>query len=103
MTGSEDALPPWEWVTLTEAARLVVACGYAPHMTRQRLARLSETDPAWPVPKEQVRVVGQARLVPWPVVEAYFRQRDARPGPKGWGVERQPAIAVDPVVPPGRP
>jgi hypothetical protein len=76
--------PPWEWVTLTEAARLVVERGYASSMTRQRLARLAETDPAWPIPKERMRTVGQAKLMPWPAVEAYFRQRDAKPGPKGW-------------------
>ena len=89
MTSSPD-VPPWEWVTLTEAARLVVERGYARSMTRQRLAQLAETDPAWPIPKERMRTVGQAKLIPWPAIEAYFRSRDSRPGPKGWparGVE----------------
>ena len=79
-----EPAPPWDWVTLTEAARLVVERGYAPSMTRQRLAQLAETDPAWPIPKERMRTVGPAKLIPWPAIEDYFRARDPRPGPKGW-------------------
>jgi hypothetical protein len=95
MTSPPQAEPPWEWVTLTEAARLVVERGYAPSMTRQRLARLAETDPAWPIPKERMRTVGPAKLVPWPAIESYFRARDSRPGPKGWSTTRDDEDSAD--------
>lgn len=73
-----------EWITPTEAARRVVALGYAASMTRQRIYQLADTDPAWPAPRAQWREVGAYRLLPWGPVERYFKERDARPGPKGW-------------------
>lgn len=73
-----------EWITPTEAARRAVTLGYAPTMTRQRIYQLADTDPAWPAPRGDWREMGAYRLLPWKPVEQYFKNRDARPGPKGW-------------------
>lgn len=73
-----------EWITPTEAARRIVALRYAPTMTRQRIYQLADTDPTWPAPRETWRNVGNYKLIPWAPVEAYFKNRDARSGPKGW-------------------
>lgn len=72
------------WITPTEVARRVVAAGYAPTMTRQRIYQLADTDPAWPAPRSTWRPFGNYKLLPWDVVEPYFKARNARPGPKGW-------------------
>jgi hypothetical protein len=76
-----------EWITPTEAARRVVDLGYAPTMSRQRLYQLADTDPNWPAPRDTWRKLGAYQLLPWTPVEAYFKTRDARPGPKGWNVK----------------
>ena len=73
-----------EWITPTEAARRVVELGYAATMSRQRLYQLADSDPAWPAPRDTWRPLGAYHLLPWTPVEAYFKARDARPGPKGW-------------------
>jgi hypothetical protein len=76
---------PEELVTLTEIARRVRDLGYAERMSRQRVVQLAETDPNWPVPKEQWKQVGRYWLLPWPPIEAYFQQRSpSRGGPRGW-------------------
>jgi hypothetical protein len=64
-------------------------------MTRQRLARLAETDPAWPIPKERMRTVGPAKPVPWPAIESHFRRRDSRQGPKDWSTARDGGDSSD--------
>jgi ketosteroid isomerase-like protein len=83
-----------EMVHLEEAARRVVALGYAPSMTGCRVGRLAASDPHWPVASDEERRVGSRREVPWDPVRDYFAARSAgrgsRPGPKGWarrGVE----------------
>ena len=73
-----------EWITPTEAARRVVALGYAATMTRQRIYQLADSDPAWPAPRDSWRSVGNYKLLPWKDVETYFKSRDTRSGPKGW-------------------
>jgi hypothetical protein len=77
-----------EMVHLAEAARRVVALGYAPSMTGDRIAKLAKTDPDWPIARHQEQRVGNRRKVPWEPVRAYFAARFAgrgsRPGPKGW-------------------
>jgi hypothetical protein len=75
-------------VHLAEVARRVVALGYAPSMTGDRVAKLAATDPDWPIASYQERRVGNRRMVPWEPVRAYFAARFAgrgsRPGQKGW-------------------
>lgn len=73
-----------EWITPTEAARRVVAAGYAPTMTRQRIFQLADTDPNWPAPRSSWRSIGNYKLLPWGAVETYFKTRNSRSGPKGW-------------------
>lgn len=73
-----------EWLSLSDIAKRVVELGYAKSMTRQRVWQLAQTDPAWPVPQEAWRVIGQIKLLPWRKVEEYFKNRDNRSGPKGW-------------------
>lgn len=77
-------MPDEEWITPTDAARRVVALGYAESMTRQRIYQLADTDPAWPAPRDTWRNVGNYKLLPWTQVETYFKKRDPRSGPKGW-------------------
>lgn len=71
-----------EWITPTEVARRVVAYGYAETMSRQRVCQLADTDPAWPIPREQWRALGRYWLLPWPAIEQYFAHRVTRPGAK---------------------
>ena len=85
---------PQEWLTMTQVAERVVQRGYADTMTRQRVAQLAETDPDWPVPKEQWRPVGRYWLLPWTPLEPYFKVRSSRPGRKGWS-KAQPSDAAE--------
>lgn len=72
-------------VTMTEIARRVVERRYAPSMTRQRVAQLAETDPAWPVPMAEWKRIGRYWQIPWDNrLEEYFATRDRASGPKGW-------------------
>lgn len=84
---SAPAEPPasTERLTMKEIAERVVALGYADTMTRQRIARLAKTDPAWPVPQAEWTRLGRYWQIPWDHrLDCYFAQRNSQPGPKGW-------------------
>lgn len=76
---------PDEFLTLSEVAERVVELGLAPSMSRQRVKRLAETDPEWPVPEAEWRRIGRYWQIPWDErLSTYFAKRDRGPGPKGW-------------------
>jgi excisionase family DNA binding protein len=89
-----------EMVHLAEVARRVVALGYAPSMTGDRIAKLAKTDPDWPIARDQERRVGNRRKVPWEPLRAYFAARFAgrgsRPGPKGWARRKAEPKSTEP-------
>jgi hypothetical protein len=63
--------PEVEMVHLAEVARRVVALGYVPSMTGERVGKLAATDPHWPITSAQERWAGnRRRLVPWEPVRA---------------------------------
>jgi hypothetical protein len=64
-----------ELVTLAEIARRVVELGYAKSMSKERVSQLSKTDPNWPIPRTEWKKLGPYWQIPWPPVEAYFRNR----------------------------
>lgn len=84
-----------EKITPTEIARRVVALGYAPTMTRQRVLQLADDDPGWPVPREQWERLGAYWLIEWEPVRSYFEKRVPVSGPAGW---RRPAADAADVV-----
>jgi hypothetical protein len=92
-----------EMVHLAEVARRVVALGYAPSMTGDRVGKLAATDPDWPVASDQEQRAGNRRLVPWDPVRDYFAARFAgrgsRPGPKGWARRKTEPEATKPLPP----
>jgi hypothetical protein len=49
-------------------------------LTVQRIRKLAETDPDWPLPLDQAPKVGRIRLFDWRVLEPYFRNRKKRQG-----------------------
>ena len=62
-------------VNATEHARRVVACGYAPSMSRQRIWELARTDPNFPRPWP---TAGREKLWSWSQAErSYWRPRRA--------------------------
>ncbi len=74
-----------ELITLSEVARRVVAEGWENTLSRQRVAQLADSDPRWPVPRDEWSRAGRYWLVPWDErLETYFRTRDRTPGPKNW-------------------
>lgn len=74
-------------VTFTDVARLVVELGYVPNMTRAGVRRISLRDPAWPIAEEDLLQFGNAKVMPWAPVEAFFR--DVYQG-GGRGPDKQP-------------
>jgi predicted GIY-YIG superfamily endonuclease len=66
-------LNSYEWFSFGETARRIDSSSSLPSMSRQRLLRLAETDPKWPVHRSQWRYIGSAWLLPWEAVEAYLR------------------------------
>ena len=62
-----------ELVTFVEIGRRV-------GLSRQRVRRIADTDPDWPVPKEQWVKVGPSWAVPWEPVAEYFRSRKPQHG-----------------------
>ena len=65
-------LNSYQWFTFGETARRIDSSDALPSMSRQRLLRLAETDPKWPVHRSQWRYIGSVWLLPWEAVEAYF-------------------------------
>jgi hypothetical protein len=63
-----------QFVTFTDIARLAVELGYATSLTRQGVRHLADTDPAWPVPREQWMKVGNAWVMPWAPVKRYLAE-----------------------------
>jgi hypothetical protein len=49
-------------------------------LTVQRIRKLAETDPDWPLPLDEAPKVGRIRLFDWRVLEPYFRDRKKRQG-----------------------
>jgi hypothetical protein len=58
-------------VNATEHARRVVACGYAPSMSPQRIRQLSRTDPNFPTPWP---TAGTEKLWSWSEAERSYWQ-----------------------------
>ncbi|MFF7250432.1 hypothetical protein ACFZBU_41945 [Embleya sp. NPDC008237] len=74
-----------EWLTMTAIAERVVEAGYATTMSRPRVSVIARTDPNWPVPEEEWRGVGRAKLIPWDDrLQRFWSTREAGDGPKGW-------------------
>lgn len=90
MTASSAPPPgPAERLTMQQIAERVVALGLAETMTRQRIARLAETDPNWPVPQAEWSKLGRYWQIPWDErLTNYFAARTSQPGPKGWSTTR---------------
>ncbi|MFJ5217212.1 hypothetical protein ACIP98_21120 [Streptomyces sp. NPDC088354] len=49
-------------------------------LSAQRIRKLAETDPDWPLPLDEAPKVGRIRLFDWRVLEPYFRDRKSRQG-----------------------
>ncbi|MET7305283.1 hypothetical protein, partial [Embleya sp. NPDC005575] len=82
--GGDDTPREITRLSFTQIAERVVALGLAEHMTRQRVAQLTD-HPDWPVPRAEWTSVGNAVQIPWDErLLAFFRTRDTRDGPKGW-------------------
>lgn len=77
-----------EMVTFTEIARRLREREIVSRaITRQGVRHIADTDPAWPVPREQWQKIGNAWALPWEPIEQFFR---ARPEPSGRGPDRAP-------------
>ncbi|WP_331738660.1 hypothetical protein [Embleya sp. NBC_00896] len=86
-----------EWLTLTAIAERVVEAGYATTMSRPRVSVIARTDPDWPVPEEEWKGVGRAKLIPWDDrLQKFWSTRQATDGPKGWSrpvrAEKPPTV-----------
>jgi predicted GIY-YIG superfamily endonuclease len=77
---SMEDIEACEWITPSDVARRVVELGIRKSLSRSRVMQLAETDPAWPVPRDQWRSLANMWLFPWPPVEEYFRTRVTRQG-----------------------
>lgn len=77
---SVDDLNDCEWVTPSEIARRVVSLGMRKSFTRTRVMQIAQSDPEWPVPRDQWRSIANMWLFPWPPVEDYFRNGKSRQG-----------------------
>jgi hypothetical protein len=71
MVAMTDAEGGPDMVSLSEAARRVVAEGIEETMSHQRVSQLSRDDPDFP----PVVKVGRAHVVDWNLAGPYFRKR----------------------------
>ncbi|MGK5733312.1 hypothetical protein [Streptomyces sp. URMC 124] len=66
-------------VTFSEIARRVSARKLVLRpITRQGVRHIADTDPSWPVPREQWLKIGNAWAMPWEPIEKFFRERTTR-------------------------
>jgi len=49
-------------------------------LSRQRVRKIADTDPEWPVPRSQWVKVGPAWAVPWEPIEQFFASRKPQHG-----------------------
>jgi hypothetical protein len=62
-----------QWVNVAEISRRV-------GLSRARVMQIAQSDPDWPVPREQWRFIANMWLFPWPLIEPFFAGRDVRQG-----------------------
>jgi predicted GIY-YIG superfamily endonuclease len=72
---SPEDMEAYEWITISEVARRVVAAGIEKRFSRQRVTQLAESDPNFPLPRSEWRFIANMWLFPWELVEPYFRSR----------------------------
>jgi hypothetical protein len=76
-----------DMVTFTEIAKRVTARELVTRpITRQGVRHIADTDPGWPIPREQWQKIGSAWAMPWGPIETFFRERTTR----GRGPDTQP-------------
>lgn len=73
-------------VTFTDIARLAVELGLRESLTRQGARFLADTDPEWPVPREEWIRIGNAWAMPWEPIRRYLAERTTA----GRGPDLQP-------------
>lgn len=75
-------------VTFTEIAERLNECGMVSRpITRQGVRHIADTDPDWPIPREQWFKAGRTWLMRWEPIEEFFRNRDK---PRGRGAAVMP-------------
>lgn len=79
MAAAEERGEIPEMVNFSEIARRVSDRGLVSRpITRQGVMYIANTDPNWPIPREQWQKIGNALAVPWVPVERFFTERTTR-------------------------